>query len=238
MYIRLLLVSPEGEIRKVYTQAINSSGVQGVHYDAVATFKDLYDAMARVPYNGILIDLNTHLRAPKEELNLVENILEKFPVLTLKWDAKENAVRTYYPGQHKLGSRLDDFIKNQCLSFDARRISTEKRIDINFSVLLSREKVFREEHLERTITINVSHGGCFIFSNQNWNMHSDVWFIVKGLNDETPIHGTVVWFLEWGKGIQIPGIGVRFLEIKDTQIKELFSAMPINERRNRKRIKV
>lgn len=231
MTMRMLLVCPEGETREAYTNAINKLGVQ---YDTVATFKELYYAMAAVPYNGILVDLNTKLRAPKEELSLVENILEKFPVIQLKWEGKAEKIRTYYFGQHKDGGDLGSFVDHHCRFFDSRKISIEKRITVHFSVILAKENDFREENIERTITINVSESGCFIFTNKKWDIRSDAWFIIKGISDQRPIRGEVRWCFEWGKNMQTPGIGVKFQEIKESQIHEICNAKQISETQRRR----
>ncbi len=200
MSIRLALVSPEGELRDIYARAIKALDVR---YDVVTTFKELYYAMEKVPYNGILIDLASKMKAPRDDLGLVENVLGHFPVLYLKWE------------EH------------------TRQISTEKRIGIHFCILLSRDSAFREGNVERTITINVSAGGCFIFTNQEWDIRSRVWIVVKGISDETPIIGDVRWFFRWGGCKQNPGIGIKFLQIKEAQIHELCNAKSLDEQHRR-----
>lgn len=230
MSIRLALVSPEGEIRDIYVRAIKALDVQ---YDVVTTFKELYYAMEKVPYNGILIDLAAKMKAPHDDLGLVENVLGHFPVLYLKWEEHTKAIRTYYPGQQLLGGDLGEFVGNQCCLFHARQISTERRIGIHFCVLLSRDSAFGEGNVERTITINVSAGGCFIFTNQEWETRSRVWIIVKGINDETPIIGDVRWFFNWNGCKQNPGIGIKFLQIKETQIHELCNTKSLDEQHRR-----
>lgn len=215
---KLLLLSPEGEIRQAYHNLINKLGVQ---FDTVRTFKELYYAMSKVPYNGIMVDLNTKIRTPRKELAQVENILETFPVAELRWDKNTNKIGMFYQGQSKDGGNLEDFCESICKSFYARKISIEERININFNVILSKTKVFNEENVERTITINVSKGGCLIFSTGKWNMEDDAWFVIKDLKDQTPIRGEVRWVIEWGKCIKIPGIGVMYKEIKENQIEEI-----------------
>jgi len=224
MSIKLALVSPVGEIRDIYARAIKALDVQ---YDVVTTFKELYYAMEKVPYNGILIDLAAKMKAPHDDLGLVENVLENFPVLYLKWEEHTKAIRTYYPGQHLLGGDLGNFVSKQCCFFNARTISTEKRLSIHFCVLLSKDSAFREGNVEQTITINVSEGGCFIFTNQEWEVRSSVWIIVKGITDETPIMGEVRWFFKWGSRGQNPGIGIKFYQIKESQIHEICSTKSI-----------
>lgn len=220
MSMRILLLSPEGEKRQVYCNELHKVRIQ---FDIVDTFRDLYDSMAENPYNGIVLDLNSKLKSPKEETDLVKDILEKFPVAELRLDPKTKGVGLYYQGQHKDGGNLDDFANRICRVFDARRISTEKRIGINLSVMLARRNDFREENVEKTITIDTSEGGCFIFSNDKWEINADAWFIIKGLRDQTPIRGKVCWYVEWGKGVQPPGIGIKYQEIKETQLNEILS---------------
>ena len=231
MSIRLALVSPEGEIRDIYNRAIKALDVQ---CNVVATFKELYYSMEKVPYNGILIDLATKMKAPHDDLGLVENVLTHFPVLYLKWEESTKAIRTYYPGQHLLGGDLGDFVGKQCCFFDARTISTEKRLGFHHCVLLSKDSAFREENVERTITLNVSEKGCFIFTNQAWTIPGNVWIIVKGISDETPIVGALRWFFKWGVRGQDPGIGIKFLQIKESQMQEICSTKSLNEQRKRR----
>lgn len=217
MSMRILLLSPEGEKRQVYCNELNKVHIQ---FDIVDTFRELYDSMAKKPYNGIVLDLSLKLRSPKEEMNLVQDILQKFPVAELRLNPKTKEIGLYYQGQHKDGGNLDDFANRICRLFDARRISTEKRIGINLSVMLARKNDFREGNIEKTITIDASEGGCFIFSNDKWEINEDAWVIIKGLSDQTPIRGKVCWSVEWG-GIQLPGIGIKYQEIKETQLNEI-----------------
>lgn len=231
MSIKLALVSPEGEIRGIYARAIKALDVQ---CDVVTTFKELYYSMEKVPYNGILIDLATKTKAPHDDLGLVENVLGNFPVLYLKWEEQTKSIKTYYPGQQLVGGDLGDFVGKQCCSFDARTISTEKRLGFHHCILLSKDSAFREGNIERTITLNVSEGGCFIFTNQEWEIRSNVWIIVKGISDESPIIGGVRWFFKWGTRGQAPGIGIKFLQIKEAQMHEICSTKSIDEQRKRR----
>ncbi len=220
MGMRILLLSPVGDIRQVYC---NELSMIGINADVVATFRELYDSMAQNSYNGIVLDLNTKLKSSREENNLVRNILENFPVAELRWDSDTNKIGTYYQGQHKEGGNLEDFVNRICRFFDARKISTEKRIDLNLCVMLARSDDFKEENIEKTISINISEGGCHIFSKDKWEIGDAACFIFKELSDQTPIRGKVRWFTEWGKGIQPPGIGIKYEQVKEEQIIELIA---------------
>ncbi len=74
MGIRILLLSPVGDIREVYCNELNKIGV---NTDVVTTLRELYDSMAQNSYNGIVLDLSTKLKSSREENDLVRNILEK-----------------------------------------------------------------------------------------------------------------------------------------------------------------
>ena len=73
----------------------------------------------------------------------------------------------------------------------------------------------------KTITINVSSGGCFIFAAQNWEVRDKVILLFKELTDQTPVIGDIRWTQVWGDAMQIPGIGVRFEKIKENQLSEI-----------------
>ena len=227
MGIKLLLLSPEGDVREAYHNKIGKLDVQ---FDTVASFKELYDAMAHNPYNGVMVDLNAKLRAPREETVLAMDILERFPVAELRWDIKEKKIGIYYQGQHKDGGNIEDFVNRICQTFYARKIGLEKRERIHFNVLLAKENDFSEGNVEHTVTIDISKGGCFIFSNNNWKDNDNAWFIIKELSDQTPILGEVCWKVEWGKSMRIPGIGLRYKEIKENQLDEICNTKPRKER--------
>ncbi len=52
-------------------------------------------------------------------------------------------------------------------------------------------------------------------------MNSDVWFIIKELTDQAPIRGKVLRKIDWGKSMCVPGIGLQFTEIKESQFEEI-----------------
>lgn len=220
---RLLLLSPEGEIRQAYHSEIEKLNIQ---FDTVLTFKELFTIMAKRPYNGIMLDLNTKLRAPKDEIDLVKDILEQFPVAELRWDTETEKIGIYYQGQSKDGGSLGDFASRRCREFDSRKFGIEKRERIQFNVTLARKNDFSEGNFEQSVTIDASRGGCFIFTINKWEVMSDAWFIIKELNDQTPIRGEVRWTAEWGKGLHFPGIGLLFKDIKDSQRDEICNYKP------------
>lgn len=218
MSTRMILVAREGDAKQAYLDAIKTLEV---HVDTVSSFSELYKALLNTPYHGVMVDLLTKLRAPKEEQGLVHEILELFPVVQLNWEGKAEKIRTLYFGQSIGGGTIEDFICEECRSFNARTIRSHLRRNINFNVVLSKNGKFSEKNNAKTVTIDVSRGGCFIYTIDEWERNIDSWLQLKELDDSTPILGEVKWRIPWGSTMKIPGIGVKFKEISEVQLEEI-----------------
>jgi Tfp pilus assembly protein PilZ len=90
---------------------------------------------------------------------------------------------------------------------------------------LSENKEFSAEHCERTVTVDLSREGCFVFSVRDWKPGDSAWFTIKELRDNTPICGLVRWCLKWGEGMRVPGIGLKFTEITESQAREIYDSL-------------
>jgi len=77
--------------------------------------------------------------------------------------------------------------------------------------------------LEFSATINISKGGCFIFSTRQWDEGGDVWLRIKELTDNALIGGQIRHVARWGESTRIPGIGVEFRTISASQAEEISS---------------
>ncbi len=218
MGIRIILVSIEGEARQAYLDAVKPFGVQ---VDTVSSFKELRRLMTENFYNGVMMDLKTKIKEQREDKELAYGILEQFPLVQLKYDEKTGSIGALYYGQSGESRTLETFINEECRTFKARPIRSNVRKEINFNVVISKTGDFLDGRMERTVTIDVSRGGCFIYSTENWKLRNSVIFVVKELADSRPVLGEVRWTKPWGKAMQIPGIGVKFEEIGENQLKEI-----------------
>lgn len=220
MDIRILLVAREGDACGKYQEAIEKLGVQ---CDTVSTLKELYHAVIETPYNGMMIDLFTKMKASPEEKTLVQEILDHLPVLLLRWDDQTGSMKCLYSGQMIGDVTLENFVQQQCRWSKARKIRSSLRINLHLNVLLSRTSKLREENAIRSTTLDVSKGGCFLYSTDSWGTNVSVWFIFKELKDKTPIRGQVKRVVPWGKEMKAPGIGVVFKEAEDAQLEEIYN---------------
>jgi len=218
MSIRVLLVVNNQDIRKNYECILSELGIQ---FDTVSSLAEMYKVLTRSSYSGIMLDILTKIKETREANILILDVLERFPVIRLGWDDKTKKISALFYGQHQGDTPLEHFINHECRYFRARTIRSSYRHDIHFNITLSRNQDFSSSDVERTITLNASKDGCFIYSSQNWEIRSRVWFVIQELQDQTPISGEIQWCVAWGESMQIPGIGVGFRKVKPCQVEEM-----------------
>jgi hypothetical protein len=168
-----------------------------------------------------MVDLVTSMKASKEEKGIAQEIIEVFPIIQLKWDNELKSIRTISLSKSQNSNSLADFVSAECTIFTPRAIRLNIRKSIHFNTIISRDEKMLEKNVEKTVTINASKGGCFLFSVQDWSRSLQVWLIINELQDKTPISADIRWKMEWGKTMMIPGIGINFKQIKPNQLEEL-----------------
>ncbi len=216
--IRILLVSCNEKATQAY---LNEAKIPGIHIDVISSLSELCKVITSAPYQGVMIDFITMMKSTRDERHFANEILKVFPTIHLRWEGKTETIQTFYPDQSIGGLSLHDFIHHECYPFHARMFRSKMRKNIHFNVILSEKVSFHDNNVERVITINVSKEGCFLYSARKWELLSNVWFIIKELADTTPIRGEVRHECEWGKALQIPGIGVLYKDIKKCQLEEI-----------------
>ncbi len=222
MAIRLILVSKAGPSRDAY---IIQAKAIGIALDIVDTFPDLVKFMITQSYQGVLIDLITSIKASPEEKAVVQSILDVFPVVHLKWDPQTGSIHALSDTSAQ-NDTLEHFIASACKPFSPRAIRLDVRKNIHFNILFSTTPEMTPEKTQRSITVNISKKGCFLFSCQDWSNVTNVWMVGNELDDKTPIACEIRWRQLWGKSLAIPGIGLKVMEITDgqkTQLTQQFS---------------
>jgi hypothetical protein len=214
MSMKVILVCKEGAARETY---LNEAKNIGVEVDTVSTFGELFQSMITNPYQGVMIDLLTSMKASREEKGVAQEILDVFPLIQLKLENETRTIHTISSGS----ASLTDFINNECRIFTPRAIRFSARKFINFNIILYKEEQTSKKLREHTVTMNASQEGCFVFSSQYWSNSSSVWLIINELTNQSPIKGVIHWVVPWGKNMTIPGIGIKFTEIKTEQLEEL-----------------
>ncbi len=221
MNIRILLVAEDDHERNFYQKAIAGLGIEVM---AVASLRGLDADMTASYYDGVIIDMATKIHGLKSDREFVYRTLRKFPVAHVNRKGESRKIKVFYPG-HRAGATLKDFVQEKCVPFTPRRLGHHIRKELHFNVLLSRDGHPQEETAERTVTVDVSENGCFLFSVEEWEPGERVWMIIQELNDRTPIEGLVRWHVKWGAGMRVPGIGLKFTQINDVQKKEIIDRL-------------
>jgi len=217
MDTRILLIAMENGERNIYCEAIRGLGVK---VSAVPSLKGLNADVTDLYFHGVVIDMPTKIYALKNDREFIYSTLRKFPAAHVSIEKESGQIRVFYPGQDP-GATLLDFINDKCRPFTPRRLAYHIRKEIHFNVILSKDRGSRISTSEKTVTVDVSEKGCFLFSVQDWAPGDTAWLTVVELSDRTPIGAQVCRYVRWGTAMQVPGIGVKFKEINGLQTKEI-----------------
>ena len=216
--MRILLVAAPGDNRGVYLQALKSFDLD---CDVAESLHEISLKHNKVKYNGFLIDIPTLLRstaADKAEANLLS---DNFPVMRLSYKAAEG-IRCIPTGKFSgHGNSLDEFFRESCHNFTARSLRGTKRANRVLNVLLNRDIRSSKSQMEKSVALNFSAEGCFLFSVSRWKKGDTLWLAFMELDDKTPIKSEVLWSVPWGMKSQMPGIGLRFLSLSEEQADQL-----------------
>jgi len=217
METKLLLVVQDPNTRTEYEGILSEFDVS---YEVVGTLAGLHGALLEEPYNGLLLDVGVMARASREDRALVSDLLDLFPVLRLSWDVESSRVHSLFFGQTGGDPvQLGEFIREHCTGFQARSIRRHVRRAVHLNIKISRDETFAPETVEQTNTLDISVGGCFLYSNQDWTGEKRAWFTIEELPGELPIAAAVRWFTPWGTPRRMPGIGLEFDQLTESQLK-------------------
>lgn len=217
----ILLICREGKSRQQYQSELDLPGVLLVCVQALMQFfrREVY-----CPLNGILVDMPTYMQGSEEEKRLLTDLVGIFPALRIKCQESSGEIRTLpfgaaYPGNISPAV----FVRTYCTSFVQRKIRTCERSQLNLPALL--DKVVPEEAVSgvRSVTADISRGGCFLVSFEPWSVGDRGWLILPELKDTAPIPVEVRWIRLWGAYRSLPGMGVRFIDLTEAQKAELGS---------------
>lgn len=218
--VRILLVAQPGDACTQYEQAIRRTGAL---VDKVASIDAFFGAVTHFAYNGLVVDIQTKIRALSDHKDLVFSILDRFPVIQVNFDRRSDRIRALLYGHHEQTGALDDLIREACWHSPPRKLRSEERKPYHYNALLSLSPRFDPETLIRTVTMDVSRKGCFLFSSARLQVGARVWIRIVDFYDQTPISCIIRHKRKWGEAMVIPGIGVAFETIADSQREALMN---------------
>lgn len=221
MKARILLVSESGCARDAYTKILSDLDVA---VDCIASPDEMTRALIDSRYSGVLVDVPTMIRCQCDNKNRITTIMDRFPVLKVMYDPEHGGVRGMaHGGTIKDNRDLTDFVLQECVPFAPRSLRVVGRKELVFNVLLMQEAGCGEKDAERTVTVNVSEHGCFVYTVGDWPLLTPAWLVVNEFEDKTPIELRVRWHGSWGQSMQFPGIGTSFESMTAHQYVQLHS---------------
>lgn len=215
----ILLICRKGKSRQVYQAELDLPGVELV---CVQSLMEFFRREVYCPLNGILVDMPTYLRSSEEEKRLLSDLVGIFPALRLKYHESTGEIRTLPFGTtYPANTAPSLFAQKFCASFAQRRIRTCERSLLNLPALLNMSLPVENISGARTVTANISRGGCFLVSFEPWLVGERGWLVLPELKDNAPIAVEICSIRSWGEYGSLPGMGVRFIELTRSQKDEL-----------------
>ncbi|MFZ7127951.1 MAG: PilZ domain-containing protein [Desulfobacterales bacterium] len=218
---RLLLIAQEGQARQVYASALDDIGIS---VDVVSDIESFYHAITHTPYSAILVDIPTKILALKDHQDLVHSILSHYPVIQLNIDRYTGRIRALRLGQHQTGGSLGELLSADYLLASPVLFREHRRQKLHFNVLISDSLRFEPDKVVRSVTIDVSRGGCFLYYADDRPLPDRIWIRFNELSDPSPIGAKIRNRIPWGDSMRIPGVGVQFEVIGENQLEEIEEA--------------
>lgn len=215
-----ILLAVEDEERRLVYEAFVKKERAICH--SVSSLRDVANQAPRQPYNAIFLDMPLVVKASRYEKSLVEDALHALPHARLNLTAKTQKIRMLVSWDDHEGARTAEEHLRYCCEQPPKVALIRNRVPLNLNAALSLSPDMAAA--ERTVCIDFSPGGCFLFCvNEEFTPQSAVWIRLTALNDPTPIASTVCWRREWGITNEIPGIGIRFDKMTQQQQAEILS---------------
>lgn len=217
MDVKVLLVCQSESDQRAYLKALEPFGIQ---IDVIQSPARIFARMTGNAYNGLLVDLKTKVKASDRAKAVIHDAVDQIPVIQLKWDPKSEQIRSFHFGRSKASGTLASFINDECRPFEARPLRKSARRPVHFNIRLSGSDRASRNHPAMTVTVNASIGGCFIYTVDDYEIDSEITMVMQELADQTSVKGLVRWRRAWGESMQVPGIGVQFLDMPPAQLED------------------
>jgi hypothetical protein len=215
----VLLVSRSASRTQAYREALD---LQGIACLAISELKEVPTLTAGTPFSGILLDMPVLIKTSASDKMALEDILKALPSAYLNIAPASDAIKLLVAtGTQGAAKTIEEFA-GLCKTFTPRQVRPKDRYPLHLNALLSTGE--NGDTNERTVTMDVSPRGCFLFSiNPDIAFDQPARIVFVGLEDTTPIIATICWLHPWGASGEhhAPGIGVRFDTITAAQLTQI-----------------
>lgn len=168
-------------------------------------------------YNAILFETSVLSKIKTEDRPMVDRFREIFLFARIQITPGEKTV-TFFTEKLLSDVNFGVFL-GLASKEEPRQFRAQVRKPICFNLKVSRLKDVADSI--KTHTINVSEGGCFIYTNLDLKKGAKLKVVFDELSDKTPIICRVVWRTKGGHDFRVAGVGVYFEEITEKQKGEI-----------------
>jgi CheY-like chemotaxis protein len=221
----LLVVSYNVQTRRSLAENLESIGATGT---ACETFLQAEDMARESAYNGILVDLQSMVKAKGDEKVIACSLISVYPALRVRV-LGSLLVPMAMPGDSQQQSSLINFLRDSCTPFVPRRLRRYRRRDVVLPALLGPSPG------ERAVVLNLSWGGAFIADvhPERFAIDSNLVLTLPEFGVETVV--TIRRIQPWGER-RVPGIGVSFGVLDEKLETSLASVLKSSNTDDRDRI--
>ena len=217
--MQIVIVSKTGAVLDAYRRFFEAQGIDLIHQPSIT---DLFQKLPDSIISGVVMDIQSVLKANEGEKNQLQIMEEIFPNVRTNWNPG-SGFRVLYNDSSKSGEdNLTAFLAD-CRKFKPRALRKDRRREKNFNVLFWPMDAPLQE-AQRAYTSNVSYGGLFVCTCFTPPEASFVWVKLREV-DDFPFRVLVKWTLAWGIGMRVPGFGGSFTEPEASLAEKLEAAL-------------
>ena len=190
----IVVIAREAETQKAIAASLEALGSGVIVLSALG---ELPEVLKNTPVNGILIELITSTKSTSDEKQATNEMIQFYANARFKFVDHEMRILGH-------GVTLEQFVYD-CKKLKPKTVRKSVRKIRHIALLLSAYGTF--ETAEKTVTIDISDEGCFVFTSGVWTVGDRVW--LRLLDNDAVLTGTVCSWQPWGNNRKMPGIGVQ-----------------------------
>jgi len=196
----ILVISYNDDVRKALLDNLLTKGATGI---ACESFLAAEDLAREGVYNGVLVDLQSIVKAKGDEKLIACSLTGFYPTLRVR-ALGGMLVPMAMPGDARQDNSVADFLGKSCSAFAPRMLRFNRRRDVVLPAFNGCNDLDA-----RLVTLNMSWGGAFFVDvyPEKYQVGQELQLTVPEF--DLAVEAVIRWVRPWGQR-KVPGIGVSF----------------------------
>ena len=203
----ILVVSYSDTARAALCASLEGDGVAGI---PCASFEEAEDIALGGIFNGILVDLQSIIKAKGDEKVIACSLTGFFPTLRVRV-LGGMLVPMAMPGDAKQDRSISEFLSKSCAGFRPRMLRQYKRREVGLSAMIRHNLADAPGFI-----INLSWGGAFLVDMAAERFRPGDTLALAMADADMEMTATVSWVRPWGSRLP-PGAGISFANLEAVQ---------------------